>query len=85
MEIRFSAKFRKQFSRAEENVKHAFNNRLILFQQDQTNPILRNHALTGKYRNYRSINVNGDWRALFSHDGNIITFEMIGTHSQLYR
>ena len=85
MEIKFSAKFKKQYGKARENIKKAFNKRLMLFQQDQANPILRNHTLTGNYKNFRSINITGDWRALYSHNGNVITFEMIGTHSQLYK
>jgi mRNA-degrading endonuclease YafQ of YafQ-DinJ toxin-antitoxin module len=38
---------------------------------------------------YRSINVTGDWRALYSEQQQngkeIIVFEMLGTHSQLYQ
>ncbi|GAI64559.1 unnamed protein product, partial [marine sediment metagenome] len=35
---------------------------------------------------YRSINITGDWRALYSKpDKDIIIFEALGIHSQLYR
>jgi addiction module RelE/StbE family toxin len=85
MEIKFSAKFQKQYNKAGEKIKKAFNKRLLLFQQDQLNPILRNHVLTGNYKDYRSINITGDWRALFSQEDGIITFEMFGTHSLLYQ
>lgn len=47
-------------------------------------------ALTGKLAPYRSINITGDWRALYSEDvddeGNkTFIFEALGAHSQLYR
>ena len=59
--------------------------RLGLFLQDATNPILRNHELKGKYKDYKSINVTGDVRALYKKNGDeIVIFAMIGTHSQLY-
>jgi len=38
---------------------------------------------------YRSINITGDWRALYTikgdgKGGEIAVFEILGTHSQLY-
>lgn len=49
-------------------------------------PMLRNHSLSGKYKGCRSINVSGDWRAIFREykGGAVIYFEMLGTHSELY-
>lgn len=60
-----------------------------MLTEDFYHPILRNHPLRGNYRGYNSINITGDWRALFSIDcdyaNNIrIIFKLIGTHSQLY-
>jgi len=42
--------------------------------------------LVGELRGYRSINITGDWRAIFMEidGGKIIYFVAIGTHSQLY-
>jgi len=47
---------------------------------------LNNHQLGGQLKNYRSININADWRLIFQefNQGNIIYFIVIGTHSQLY-
>lgn len=42
---------------------------------DQYSPLLNNHSLTGKWRGYRSINITGDWRAIFVEVGeNKMTF-----------
>ena len=66
-----------------------FEKRIELFLTDPFNFQLRNHQLTGKLKKYRSINITGDWRALYSSNKidkeNVIIFEAIGTHSQLYK
>ncbi|PIS14364.1 hypothetical protein COT64_03035 [Candidatus Shapirobacteria bacterium CG09_land_8_20_14_0_10_39_12] len=85
--IDFSRKFDKELKKAPLEIKIAFRQRLNLFVQDQFYLTLNNHALTGKYKGYRSINITGDWRAIYtvSKINNKIIFETIGTHSQLYK
>lgn len=85
MEIKFSPRFRKQYCRADKKIKSAFQNRLKLFKENSYHPLLNNHALTGNYKGFRSINITGDWRAIYSEYGNTIVFEILGTHSQLYK
>lgn len=87
MKIEFSPRFRKQYHKADHNIKKAFQKRLKLFRQDPFYPLLNNHQLTGKYREYRSINITGDWRAIYSKrkTDDVIVFELLGTHSQLYK
>lgn len=67
-----------------------FDNRLKIFLSDPFYPLLNNHQLTGKFQDSHSINVTGDWRAIFTEyidkDGRrVIIFSVIGTHSQLYK
>ena len=64
--------------------KEKFKNRLMLFGQDEFNPILNNHPLKGKYQGYRSINVTGDLRAIYKRETNVAIFVIIGSHSRLY-
>lgn len=89
MWVRFSGKFSKTYDEAPSKIRDAFDKRLKLFLENPFHPQLNNHLLGGKYRGYRSINVTGDWRAIFSaYEGNgdkVIVFEVIGTHSQLYK
>lgn len=85
MEIKFNAIFRKQYRKTDDKIKKAFSKRLKLFQQNPNHPLLRNHILTGNYKNYRSINITGDWRALYMERGEEVEFEMLGTHSKLYK
>lgn len=59
--------------------------RVLLFAEDEFHPLLNNHALHGKYENYRSINVGGDVRAIFKEIGqNTARFVEIGTHGRLH-
>lgn len=85
MIIQTTKTFDKQYGKLRKPVKLAFKNRIILFRDDPFNSTLRNHALKGRYLGYRSIDITGDVRALYTAKGDaIIIFGFIGTHSQLY-
>ena len=89
LRIDYSKKFIKQLKKAPLPIKKSFKNRFNLFLKDPHNPLLRNHLLTGSYSNCRSINITGDWRAIYSEtlgkDGKVAIFLAFGTHSQLYK
>jgi mRNA-degrading endonuclease YafQ of YafQ-DinJ toxin-antitoxin module len=64
--------------------------RYKIFLDNPFNPQLNNHHLSGQLNKYRSINITGDWRALYleglnANGGEVIIFEILGTHSQLYK
>ncbi len=81
----FSKTFEKQFKKLPEKPKKNLNARLLLFDQNPYDPILRNHGLKGKYLGYRSIDIENDLRALYTiKNGKIYLFSFIGSHSQLY-
>jgi len=86
MKVVFSRTFVKQLKKAPPKIRTAFRRRLEIFLDDPFHPVLHNHALTGRLKGYRSINVTGDWRAIFRvlDDGSVY-FDTLGTHSQLYR
>lgn len=58
--------------------------RIRLFAQEPFYPLLENHALHGKWLGYRSINISGDFRAIFKQEGEVVTFVDIDTHHNLY-
>ena len=82
--IEFAPLFTKQRKAAPLEIKQAFRDALDLFSEDPTHPALRNHALTGKYAGFRSIDVTDDWRALYREEPERILFMELGTHPQLY-
>ena len=85
--VNFSKRFEKDFKKSPRKIQISFRNRLEIYLTDKFNPILNNHSLSGKYNGYRSINVTGDWRAIFREmdDGEIVYFDLIRTHSRLYK
>ena len=85
MSINFGKKFKKQYEKSDPKIKKAFDKRFDLFLQDPFYPLSDNHLLTGEYHGKRSIDITGDWRAIYSENGGNITFELLGTHSQLYK
>ena len=85
MNIQTTKTFDEQFSKLDIKSKKLFKNRVELFRVNPFDITLRNHALKGRYLGYRTIDVSGDIRALYTVKGNIvIIFSFIGTHSQLY-
>ncbi len=90
MSVSFTKAFRRQYQKAPLTIQKQFAKRLELFLQNPNNATLRKHRLSGQLNGYFSININGDWRALFSvlndDDGaGRVVFEALGTHSQLYK
>ena len=61
-----------------------FYERLDLFTGNKFHPILNNHSVDKRFPGCRSINVTGDYRAIFKEVGQEVKFVHIGTHSQLY-
>ena len=89
MNIKYSTTFKKQYKKAPKKIQEKVKERISLFVQDPTNRLLNNHALTGKFQGYRSINITGDWRAIYSIRTSLKSkqeyyFELVGTHNQLY-
>ncbi|MBI3380176.1 type II toxin-antitoxin system mRNA interferase toxin, RelE/StbE family [Candidatus Gottesmanbacteria bacterium] len=83
--IDYSHRFDKQLRKAPLEIKIALRNKLSLFFQNPFHPLLNNHALVGKFANFRSINITGDWRAIYKETDDIVVFTLFGTHSQLYK
>ncbi|OGF26576.1 hypothetical protein A2477_01625 [Candidatus Falkowbacteria bacterium RIFOXYC2_FULL_47_12] len=87
MRIEYSKRFTKEYRKCPPLVRAAFKRRLQLFIQNKNETLLHNHQLSGNFKNRRSINVTGDWRALYEKfdNGNAVYFVALGTHSQLYK
>ena len=89
MKVKFSSKFTKKYNKVPAKIRKNFETKLELFLAGKFHPLLNNHKLTGKYLGKRSINITGDWRAIYSeHETDAwetaIVFDLLKTHSQLY-
>lgn len=86
MKIDYHKKFYKTFDKLPVKMQEKFYERLRIFSQNPFNVVLNNHALTGEYRGYRSIDITGDLRAIFELiDKDTSLFIMVDTHSNLYK
>lgn len=84
MIIHFDKKFQQQYKKLPVKIQQQFNQRLKLLITDPQDPRLRLHPLKGNFKNYYSINVTGDIRALFQKNDQLLIFSLIGSHSKLY-
>lgn len=88
MKIIFKKSFDKQKKKLPLKIRNQLTKRLLLFIESPFNTLLHNHSLQGHYSGYRSINITGDYRAIFTElsEGRyeFVEFSKIGTHSELY-
>jgi mRNA interferase YafQ len=84
MKISYSKNFIKQSKKLPTPLKTKLVQKIVLFAKNPLDPQLRDHALKGKYKAYRSINITGDYRMLYLLQGEEVIFDIVGTHSQLY-
>ncbi|OGE86514.1 MAG: hypothetical protein A3J48_00120 [Candidatus Doudnabacteria bacterium RIFCSPHIGHO2_02_FULL_46_11] len=84
MVVSFHKNFKKQFNKLPPKVQKQFFKRLKVFIEDKFDPVLNNHSVSTAYPKWRSINITGDYRALFEEKDDLIIFMIIGTHSELY-
>lgn len=84
MEIKFHTTFKKKLKKIPTKIQNRFYERLELFMQDKFSRVLNNHSVDRAFPNGSSINVSGDYRAIFEDHGELIIFINIGTHSDLY-
>lgn len=85
MKIFFHKNFIRQFKKLSGKEQSQIKQRLAIFLENPYAEILNNHALKGKYLNYRSINIKGDLRVIYKYlNEDECVFTLLGTHSQLY-
>lgn len=77
--------FKKNFDKLPSKIKMQFNERFLLFLENSSNPLLRNHALHGEMSGRKAFSISGDYRAIYRVvDHETLVFLNIGTHNQVY-
>lgn len=84
MKIQFHKHFKKSLQKQPIAIQIRFKEKFRIFEIDQFHYSLNNHALTGKFKGIRSINITGDIRVHYEEAEDIIIFLNIGSHSELY-
>lgn len=86
MQVHFHRHFNRRFAKLPIKIQNKAIERIQAFISDPYNEILRNHILMGKYLGLRSIDITGDFRAIYDPiSSDTVLFIDIGTHSQLYK
>ncbi len=84
MRIELHKDFTKQYKKLPTKLQVQTKDCIKLLTHDPNNVSLRRHRLKGDYRNYWSISISGDYRALYEDCGSHFLFIKIGSHSELY-
>lgn len=84
MEAILHKNFKKKFDKIPLKIQERFYERLDLFLKDKFDKTLNNHPVDKAFPDCRSINVSGDYRAIFQEQDDVAIFITIGTHSDLY-
>ncbi len=85
MRFEWSREFKKCYRKLPTKIQQKVQERFQEFLLDEFDPTFNNHKLTGEFVAFRSINITGDYRALYRRvDSDVILWAMVGTHAQLY-
>lgn len=84
MKIELHRLFLKKFKKLPKKIRSRFVERKNTFAENPRHPLLNNHSVEGRFPGCRSINVTGDYRAIFEEKENGVLFVNIGTHSEFY-
>ena len=84
MSVTFHKSFQKALKKQPKTIQDKFFSRLDIFVEYQFSYELNNHALSGDFKGWRSINITGDVRVHYREVVQGIVLLDIGTHAQLY-
>lgn len=87
-----STKFKRDLKKSEKqtspkpNIEELKNVMMLLAEDKQLPPEKRDHNLTGSWRGYRECHIQPDFLLIYKKDDedNLIRFERVGTHSELF-
>lgn len=85
MSIKFHKRFQKALQKQPAAIQKKFYACLDIFVEDQFEYRLNNHALSGDFKGWRSINVTGDIQVHYRESGPDIILMGIGSPAQLYK
>lgn len=87
MNIKYHRQFLKHFRKRippHSKLDAKFKERLGLWIANPKNPVLGDHRLAGKKRDFRSFSITGDVRMVYKIDDDTVWFYDIGSHNQVY-
>jgi mRNA-degrading endonuclease RelE of RelBE toxin-antitoxin system len=79
MKVILRNKFKKKFKKLPEKVQNHFDERLLIFLENKFDQVLNNHSVEKVFPNCQSINVTGDYRAIYEECEDVAIFLTIDT------
>lgn len=88
--IEYTVQFKRDFKQAEKRRKNLPKLKMVmemLINRDEIPERYRDHPLRGDWVGSRDIHVEPNWLLLYTilENGELIRFERMGTHSDLFR
>ncbi|MBI4681189.1 MAG: type II toxin-antitoxin system YafQ family toxin [Nitrospirae bacterium] len=74
----------KAFIKKHPELKDKIKERLILLQNNPSDPLLKTHHLTGELQGLQSVSITYEYRVVFMQENDIIYLLNIGTHDEVY-
>ena len=84
MIVVYHKKFTKRFVKLSPKIQASFYKKLEIFCADKYDVRINNHPLHGIFAGSRSIDVTGNYRAVFVENVDSVVFTNVGTHPELY-
>lgn len=88
--IEYTVQFKRDFKQAEKRRKNLSKLQMVmemLINSEKPQERYRDHPLRGNWVSNRDIHIEPNWLLLYTilEDGELIRFERIGTHSDLFQ
>lgn len=88
MKVFYDPAFYDKLKKVDVRIRNSVKEKILIFSQNPHHTQLNNHALKREYRRYRSIDITGDYRALYKEvtvgDEKMAYFVLLGTYDELY-
>lgn len=85
MKFLYSERFKKAFRKMPKNIQDRFHDRLKIFIENPTNPLLKIHSLKGNLAGYWAFSITGDYRVIYLKiTRDCLELCDIGSHNQVY-
>ncbi|MBL0702294.1 MAG: type II toxin-antitoxin system YafQ family toxin [Desulfosarcina sp.] len=84
----FTRQFEKDVKRVQRRGKNLEKMKIVirsLIEEEDLDPIHRDHKLIGNWQGRRECHIESDWLLIYKISEGRIVFERTGTHSDLFR
>ena len=84
----YTRQFQKDLKRNKKRGKNLEKFKIVvrtLLEGEPLDPMHRDHKLTGDYVGHRDCHIESDWLLIYKKDKKHITFERMGSHSDLFK